>query len=284
MNSVSLILSDNVRLLIFIIVFVICAICELVWPLRPRVVQPKIHFFRNVIIGTIGTILLLLLGSPLVSQALKASEINKIGLLNYFDLPMVLRFTAALLIQDYLLYIWHRMNHRWLPFWRFHNVHHIDLDLDISTASRFHFGELLLSSVYRAMTCLIFGINILELIVFETLATSLVQFNHSNIKLPLRAERLLNMIIVTPRMHGLHHSIVQSETDSNYGTIFTFWDRLHRTLNLYAWEKPVTIGVPSYRLPEEQTLISALTMPFGNQRRWELPDGTRPTRNRGSSV
>jgi sterol desaturase/sphingolipid hydroxylase (fatty acid hydroxylase superfamily) len=116
------------------------------------------------------------------------------------------------------------------------------------------------------------------LLLFETCVTAFALFHHSNLRLPLRLESILNRLLVTPRMHGVHHSIVQEETDSNYGTILTLWDRLHRTLRLNIPQEKITIGVPSYRDPKEQTFLKSLLFPFQKQRKWALPDGSIPRR------
>ena len=169
-------------------------------------------------------------------------------------------------------------NHMVPIFWRFHNVHHTDLDLDVSTAARFHFGEMIFSIGFLSLAVMIFGIAPLMLVVFFMTFEGATLFHHSNWRLPIKLERILNLIIVTPRMHGIHHSIVQRETNSNWGTIFCWWDKLHRTLRRDVPQDAVTIGVAAYRDEHELTLGKLLALPFRQQRAWRLPDGGIPER------
>src|SRR5205814_832405 len=149
-----------------------------------------------------------------------------VGLLNWLSLPSLALWIATFLLMDYAYWWWHWANHM-IPFlWRFHNVHHTDLDLDVSTAFRFHFGELLFSVFYRSAAVALIGVGPTLALVFEVSVEAATEFHHSNWRLPARGERILNYLIVTPRMHGIHHSIVERETNSNWSTIFSWWDRL----------------------------------------------------------
>jgi sterol desaturase/sphingolipid hydroxylase (fatty acid hydroxylase superfamily) len=163
-------------------------------------------------------------------------------------------------------YYWHRLNHR-IPFlWRFHNVHHIDIDLDVSTALRFHFGEITLSILFRVVQLAIIGPSPTTFLIFETCFEAATEFHHSNWRMPFRLERLLNKVFVTPRMHSLHHSVVEEETNSNYSTIFSWWDRLNRSFRIITEAHTVTIGVPAYRDAADQGISRLLTLPFQKQR------------------
>src|SRR6476646_8496959 len=145
-------------------------------------------------------------------------------LLQWRPLPDWAAVVASVLLMDYAYWWWHWANHM-VPFlWRFHNVHHTDLDMDVSTAARFHFGEMMFSIVFLSGAVVLFGITPLSLIVFFIGLEAATLFHHSNWRLPVRLERLLNRVMVTPRMHGIHHSIVERETNSNWGTIFCWWD------------------------------------------------------------
>jgi sterol desaturase/sphingolipid hydroxylase (fatty acid hydroxylase superfamily) len=201
------------------------------------------------------------------------------GLVNLLPVPPLARSLIAFLLLDYTVYVWHWLNHR-VPFlWRFHNVHHTDLDLDVSTAFRFHFGELLLSVFYRSAQVELIGVGPVLALVYEVVMEGATEFHHSNWRLPLRLERALNWVVVTPRMHGIHHSIVERETNSNWSVIFSWCDRLHRTVRLDIPQEAITIGVPAYRDPRELTLFSLLAMPFRRQRpTWRLPNGAHPDR------
>ena len=157
----------------------------------------------------------------------------------------------------------------WL--WRFHAVHHVDLDLDASTAIRFHFGELTQSVAWRAAQIVLIGVTPLSLSVWQAALIPSILFHHSNVRLSEATERLLSRFMVTPRMHGIHHSAVQNETDSNWSSGFNFWDRLHGTLRLDVPQDEITIGVPAFQDPGEVTLPKILAMPFGEQKAMWIP-------------
>jgi sterol desaturase/sphingolipid hydroxylase (fatty acid hydroxylase superfamily) len=178
----------------------------------------------------------------------------------------------AVVALDYTLYLWHVLTHR-VPFlWRFHQVHHVDLDLDASTAIRFHFGEMALSVPWRAAQVLVLGVSPRALALWQKLTLIEILFHHSNLELPLEVERWLCCFVVTPRMHGIHHSIVEEEINSNWSSGLTLWDFLHGTLRLDVPQDEIIIGVPAYRKPEELTLPNLLAMPFAPQRpSWQLP-------------
>ncbi len=202
-----------------------------------------------------------------------------IGVLNWLPFPGWAAVVATFLLMDYAYWWWHWANHIVPVFWRFHNVHHTDLDLDVSTAARFHFGEMIFSIGFLSLAVLVFGIAPVIFVAFFITFEAATLFHHSNWRLPIWLERILNRVIVTPRMHGIHHSIVERETNSNWGTIFCWWDKLHRTLRRDIPQDEITIGVPAYRDDNELTLGRLWLLPFRRQRDyWRLPDGDRPER------
>ena len=148
-----------------------------------------------------------------------------------------------LLILDCWIYGWHRLNHV-VPFlWRFHEVHHLDENLDASSALRFHFGEVILSSFVRAVFILLLGVPLKSVVVFETLVTVAALFHHSNLKLPDKVDAVLSRIIVTPSLHFVHHHALSGDTDSNYATILSIWDRVFASRNLMKFNSTMKIGV-----------------------------------------
>lgn len=248
-------------------------------PLRKRVQDKTDRLVTNGAIATVAAATVRLTLVPVVVWVAHRVERKRSGLLYRLPLPPVLHNLLALLLLDYSMYLWHRINHS-VPFlWRFHNVHHTDLDMDVSTAFRFHFGELLLSVFYRSGQVALIGVSPKMALAYEIILEAETEFHHSNWRLPIELERRLHHVVVTPRMHGIHHSIVKRETNSNWGNIFPYWDRLHRTLRLDIPQDAITVGVPAYRDPEELKAIPLLMLPFGPQRDpWLLPDGTRPDR------
>jgi sterol desaturase/sphingolipid hydroxylase (fatty acid hydroxylase superfamily) len=164
-----------------------------------------------------------------------------------------------LLILDCWIYFWHRVNHI-VPFlWRFHEVHHLDETLDASSALRFHFGEVVLSSLVRALVIILLGVPFSSVVVFEILVTMAAIFHHSNIRLPAQVEKLLSLIIVTPSIHWVHHHALRSDTDSNYSTILSIWDRLFGSVALGTRKAHMQIGVEGIK---EQKLLQLILRPF----------------------
>ncbi|MCA1658098.1 MAG: sterol desaturase family protein, partial [Verrucomicrobiaceae bacterium] len=154
-------------------------------------------------------------------------------------------------------------------------------ELDVSTAFRFHFGEVALSSLFTLVQVSVIGPSVWAFAIYQAAFQAEVLFHHSNLRLPIGFERLLNKVVVTPRMHGIHHSQVQRENNSNFGTVFPWWDRLHRTLGLNIPQSAIKIGIPGYSLPHDNTPANALLMPFRKQRDyWRRPDGAAVEREK----
>jgi sterol desaturase/sphingolipid hydroxylase (fatty acid hydroxylase superfamily) len=261
------------------IVFLLLLGLETWRPLRRRVQARWARLLANGAVAAASMVAARLALVPVVVGVAAQVEQSQWGLVSLLPAPPLVRSVAAFLLLDYTIYLWHWLNHR-VPFlWRFHSVHHTDLDLDVSTAFRFHFGEMLLSVFYRSAQVALIGVGPILALVYEVSMEAATEFHHSNWRLPFRWERVLNGVVVTPRMHGIHHSIVERETNSNWSVIFSWWDRLHRTVRLDIAQDAVTIGVPAYRDPRELTLFSLLVMPFRSQRPiWRLPDGSHPDR------
>jgi len=216
---------------------------------------------------------------PAALHALAWSSQKPFGLVHLARIPPAVEFVLAFLLMDLTFYWWHVANHRVPILWRFHNVHHADPDLDVSTGFRFHFGEVAMSAAFRVAQVTFIGISGPVFAVYELVFQANTLFHHSNVRLPIWLERLLNIVLVTPRMHGIHHSQVQREANSNYGVVFPWWDRLHRTLGLNIPQARVIIGVPAYSRPEDNRFLNIVLMPFHKQRDyWQTLEGIRPSR------
>lgn len=203
---------------------------------------------------------------PAALHTLAWTSAQPFGLIHLLRLPAWAQFIAGFLLLDLSFYYWHLLNHK-VPFlWRFHNVHHIDPALDVSTGFRFHFGEVLCSTLFRVAQVSLIGMSLATFAAYELAFQSETLFHHSNLRLPINLERLLNKILVTPRMHGIHHSQVRRETNSNYGVVFPWWDRLHRTLGLNIPQRKIEIGIPGYSSLENNGFWRTLVMPFVKQR------------------
>lgn len=233
----------------------------------------------NLTFAVIAFATVALIVRPAAETMLGWTERSTFGLLQLPALPTVIRPLLAFLLMDLTFYWWHRANHRIALLWRFHNVHHIDPDLDVSTAFRFHFVELAFSSAFRVVQIGLIGPSLGSYLLYETIFQVNTLFHHSNVRLPIRAERLLNWVLVTPRMHGIHHSQVREETNSNYASVFSWWDRLHRTMRLNIPQGMIEIGIPAYMRDDDNRLWHTQIMPFRPQRHdWRRDDGQTPQR------
>ena len=242
--------------------FIFLFIAENKFELPKRVQRKKKRFMINYLVSIPSFVLLRFLLLPVMVWLAIQNETLHTGLNYWYNLPYWLEATIAFLLLDYTNYLWHILNHK-LPFlWRFHIVHHTDLDLDVTTATRFHYGELVGSVFFRGAFVFLSGASPMLVLTYEIVFEAATQFHHSNLKLPLSAERIINKILVTPRMHGIHHSIIKNETDSNYAVIFSFWDRLNKTIQLNVHQKDIITGAPSYMNAQELTAGFLLAMPF----------------------
>lgn len=164
-----------------------------------------------------------------------------------------------LIFLDFLIYWWHRANHVVPTLWRFHEIHHLDQFLDVTSALRFHFGEVLLSALFRAGVIFLFAIPLTSVVVFEAVVLLSAIFHHSNVRLPRGFEAALSKLIITPSIHWVHHHAVRADTDSNYGTLFSFWDRLFKSRSPAARTGDMPIGVEA---EEDRDLPNLLIRPF----------------------
>jgi sterol desaturase/sphingolipid hydroxylase (fatty acid hydroxylase superfamily) len=258
----------------------VLALLFLQWrfPLRRQHFGLLRRLIRNCVVSLPGFVIVRLAMLPIPLAVAVWAQDRNLGLLHWLGWHGWLAAAAGFVLMDYAYWWWHWANHMIPLFWRFHNVHHTDLDMDVTTAARFHFGEMFFSIGFLSLTLLLFGIAPLTFVVFFIVFEAAVSFHHSNWRLPIGLERILNFVIVTPGMHGIHHSIVERETNSNWGTIFCWWDKLHRTLRRDIPQDAITIGVAAYRDEHELTLGKLLALPFGKQREWRLPSGEKPER------
>ena len=172
---------------------------------------------------------------------------------------LVFQFFFHLLMYDLFLYFWHRANHE-IPFlWKFHHVHHLDETLDVSSAVRFHFGEVILSAIVRCGLIVTFNISFAHLLIIEAIVLISSAFHHSNIRLPKKLEQYLSYIIVTPSIHWVHHHKRQQETDSNYCAIFSLWDYLFGTRSYFQRYLGMPIGVEN---DTDQPVSKLITRPL----------------------
>ena len=256
--------------------FLVLFVLESLRPLRRQRESKPRRVARNLTAGGIALAVVMLLQTPFLLPAARWAGERRFGLLNLGELSRPVHVALAVVLLDYTLWIWHRINHVVPFFWRFHLVHHVDRDMDASTAFRFHFGEQALSVGYRLAQVVVLGVDPVSLWTWQILVAISVVFHHSNARIPLAVERALVKVIVTPRMHGIHHSNYRNEANGNWSSLFSAWDYLHGTVLLGVPQDAVEIGVPAYGREEDVTLGRILLMPFGKQKEdWVGEGGAR---------
>lgn len=216
------------------------------------------HFVRNVVVGGVNAAGVGLLFLPWWDRI---SEMQ-FGLLHRIPMPVWLHALLAILLLDCWTYWWHRANHEIAFLWRFHRMHHTDPHMDVTTARRFHPGEILFSSLLRLPLIFLLGIHLWELLLYGAIMGVIVDFHHANVALPERIDRWLRVLIVTPAMHKVHHSTYQPETDSNYTSLLSVWDRLFGTFRLRRDPATIEIGLDDWRDPGHQTVKGLIKTPF----------------------
>jgi sterol desaturase/sphingolipid hydroxylase (fatty acid hydroxylase superfamily) len=243
-------------------------------PARRGIESKALRNARNLAIAGVAGAAVQLAEMPVAVRLTRRVERRRWGLLKWLRLPAWTETPLAILALDYTLYVWHVLTHRNPLLWRFHQPHHVDIDMDATTALRFHFGEIGLSVGWRAAQIAVIGVSPLAFSIWQTGLLMSIVFHHSNVRLDPATERRLGRWLITPRMHEIHHSNVEDEANSNWSSGLSIWDRLHGTLRLDVPHEQITIGVPAYADPEDVTLGKTLEMPFVEQREpWRSPDG-----------
>ena len=233
-----------------------------------------VHGARNlglaIASGLVGAAL-----APLVPVALSFGSEQGWGLCPRLDLGGLGCAAISFLLFDLWMYAWHRANHR-VPFlWRLHRVHHTDPAMDCTTALRFHPGEILLSGLANLPVIVALGMSLETFVLYKSVMVAVILLHHSNLAVPVRIDRGLRRLIVPPSMHRVHHSAIRIETDSNYGTIFSFWDRLFGSLRLREDTQLIRFGIGRFAGDAWQGPLRLLTIPFLAEVPPGLPPGTR---------
>lgn len=258
-------------------VLVVMAALEMLIPKR-RLGSPRGHrWLTNLSVVATGVAMVRVLGLiaqavavPLVALAVaEYAAAHGLGLLNLIEVPAALEVLAAVIALDFAIWLQHVISHKVPLFWRLHQVHHADTDIDVTTALRFHPVEIGLSMLYKSAWVLVLGAAPLAVLAFEVLLNACAMFNHSNVALPRGLDRALRLALVTPDMHRIHHSTIRAEHDTNYGFNLSIWDRLFGTYS----EEPqhghqgMTIGLAPYQDVRPSQLGWCLTLPFKPRRK-----------------
>jgi sterol desaturase/sphingolipid hydroxylase (fatty acid hydroxylase superfamily) len=265
--------SDNaLRLASFLAVFVVMALIELAWPKRAPVASKGRRWLTNLGIAGIDGLMLRLMAMLAVPVAAVAAafyaQTHGIGLLNRLAWPDWLKNTLALLMLDLAIWAQHIASHKVPLFWRLHQVHHADRDIDVTTAVRFHPVEIALSMLWKIVVVVPLGASPLAVFLFEVILNACAMFNHANIALPAWLDGVVRLFIVTPDMHRVHHSVLWREHDSNYGFNLSLWDRLFRTYVAQpeAGHEGMTIGLDPYQTESPTRFGWSLSLPFQQQK------------------
>jgi len=235
-------------------------------PQRRRTQAEPARVVRNLALGALSMAVVSTVEKPVVQRLAHRAVAARQGLAQQLPGPAWMRDALAFLAMDYTIYLWPVLTHKVPALWRLHLVHHVDLDMDMTTALRFHAIDMLVSVPWRAAQVAVIGVSPRALRLWQAFFFVSVLFHHSNLRLPPGRDRQLARVLTTPGMHGVHHSTVRSETDSNWSSGLSLWDHLHRTFRGGVALDQIEVGVPGYRDPADITLRPSLTMPFTRQR------------------
>jgi len=257
-----------IRLGFFLFVLVGVAIWELVSPMRDLKVSKKSRWLNNLSLIVLNTVILRLVFPIAAVGVATYCKDYDIGLLNIVSIPEWSKIIVAILVLDFAIYIQHVLFH-FLPFlWRFHKVHHVDLDIDLTTGLRFHPVEMILSMIIKFGVICFIGAPVLAVIVFEVVLNAMAVFNHGNIQLAKWFDKALRIFVVTPDVHRVHHSTIAKETNSNFGFNLIYWDKILGTYQAQPQKGhlDMDIGLEQYRDSKiTQKIKSMLKMPFTNK-------------------
>ena len=253
-----------IRLSVFLGGFTLLSVWEWILPSR-ELSQSKVkRWLNNLGLVVSSTILVHILVPIAAVGVAHLAEQEQWGLINYTELPFWLKVIGCFILLDMSVYLQHVMFHVLPVMWRFHRVHHSDLDCDVTTGLRFHPVEILISILIKMLVIMLLGAPVLSVILFEVVLNLMSMFTHSNIRLNSQFERMLRWVFVTPCMHRVHHSIRENETNSNFAFNLSLWDRIFGTYiaEPQAGQQGMTIGLDQFREPSWQAFSGLLYMPF----------------------
>lgn len=256
-------MEDTIRLSVFVGMLLIIMLCERLWP-RREPTQSILHRWSiNLGLVTLNSLLQRVLLGSVVYQSALIAEQAQWGLLHQFNAPEWVDIVLTLLWLDLVIYWQHRIFHRIPTLWRLHQVHHTDLDFDATTAVRFHPIEIGLSLLVKVAGVWVLGAHPLAVIGFEIILNASAIFNHGNFRIPPRVDNAVRWLLVTPDMHRIHHSVIRSETDSNFGFSISCWDRLFGSYCPVPEQGQLgmTMGLPECRDSKPLNILDLLVLP-----------------------
>lgn len=268
-----------VRLACFVGIFVAVALAERAAP-RRRLSTPKgSRWFTNISVVVINTAIIRLV-FPVAAVGMAIIAFRKgWGLFNNVEVPKGIAVVLSVVFLDLVVYLQHVMFHAIPRLWRLHMMHHADLDFDLTTGTRFHPIEIIISMAIKIAAVVLVGAPALSVILFEVILNGTAMFNHGNVYIPLGIDRILRLFVVTPDMHRVHHSVFPSETNSNFGFNLPWWDYLMGTYRDQPrlGHEEMTIGLNQFREASDLTLLGVLSLPFTGEA------GNYPINRRGAS-
>ncbi len=254
----------TIRLFIFFLVLLGMMAWEWFSPKRDLSFSRFKRWPNNLLLVFVNAFLLRILFPVLAVGVADFAAQKNLGLFNIIHLPLALSIPLIIIFFDFVIYLQHVVFHLFPVFWRFHRMHHTDLDLDTTSGLRFHPIEIILSMLIKIFFVFLLGAPAIGVMLFEIILNAMAMFNHGNVSLPINVDKFLRRVIVTPDMHRVHHSVIPKETNSNYGFNLSWWDKLCRTYIAQpeAGHKDMTIGLNIFRKPKYLRLDLLLTIPF----------------------
>jgi len=254
-----------IRLSFFFGVLLIIALWEIYAPRRALSISKLLRWTNNLGIVVINSIIIrLLFPTATIGLTLFVNE-QGWGLLNYYIFPNAIALLLSVIVLDFIIYLQHVLVHAIPALWRLHRVHHADMDFDVTTGARFHPIEIILSLIIKFAAIAVLGPPLIAVIIFEILLSTTAMFNHGNIRLPVKLDKILRLFIVTPDMHRVHHSVEEDETNCNFGFSLPWWDRLFGTYRSQPrrGHTNMTIGIQGLRDSKQvQQIPGMLKLPF----------------------
>jgi sterol desaturase/sphingolipid hydroxylase (fatty acid hydroxylase superfamily) len=270
MNITELITAHEtaIRMGSFFGVLILMAVWEILAPRRASTISKIVRWGNNLGLVVFNSVLLrLIFPTAAVGVTIFASE-HSWGLLNYVQLPSFAAVAISIVVMDFVIYFQHILMHAIPALWRLHRVHHADLDYDFTTGVRFHPLEIIVSMLIKFSAILMLGPPVIAVLIFEVILNVMSMFNHGNVKLPAFLDRTLRLLIVTPDMHRIHHSVEEDESNQNFGFNLSLWDRFFGTYRKQprAGHEGMVVGIQNYRGLRDVTSIQGLLLlPFRNK-------------------
>lgn len=257
--------ESTIRLGFFFGVLAVMALWETLAPCRTLTVSKAVRWINNLGLVFLNSVMLRLLFPAAAAGVAAFAAENGWGLLNYYEIAFPLAVVVAVVAMDLVIYLQHVLFHALPTLWRLHRVHHADLDFDVTTGTRFHTIEIVLSMLIKFATIVVLGAPVVAVVIFEVILNAMAMFNHGNVRLPQGMDRVLRLLVVTPDMHRVHHSVEDNEANSNFGFNLSIWDRVFDTYIVQprCGHEGMTIGIHKYREPKQVSwLPGMLALPF----------------------